>query len=50
LPILALSLILTVLVMRGRWRDRVTLEKMCGANLVVNLGTTAAHILAFLCS
>jgi 1,4-dihydroxy-2-naphthoate octaprenyltransferase len=47
LPILALSLILAVLVMRGRWRDRATLEKLCGANLVVNLGTTAAYIAAF---
>ena len=47
LPILALSLILVALVMRGRWRDRATLEKLCGANLVVNLGTTAAYILAF---
>jgi 1,4-dihydroxy-2-naphthoate octaprenyltransferase len=47
LPILALSLILVVLVMRGRWRDRATLEKLCGANLVVNLGTTAAYIFAF---
>jgi 1,4-dihydroxy-2-naphthoate octaprenyltransferase len=48
LPIVALSLILVVMVMRGRWRDRGTLEKLCGANLVVNLGTTAAYILAFL--
>jgi 1,4-dihydroxy-2-naphthoate octaprenyltransferase len=47
LPILALSLILVMLVMRGCWRDRATLEKLCGANLVVNLGTTAAYILAF---
>jgi 1,4-dihydroxy-2-naphthoate octaprenyltransferase len=47
LPIVALSLILVVMVMRGRWRDRATLEKLCGANLVVNLGTTAAYILAF---
>jgi 1,4-dihydroxy-2-naphthoate octaprenyltransferase len=47
LPILALSLTLVVLVMRGRWRDRRTLEKLCGANLGVNLGTTAAYILAF---
>jgi 1,4-dihydroxy-2-naphthoate octaprenyltransferase len=48
LPILVLSLILVVLVMRGRWRDRATLEKLCGANLVVNLGTTAAYVIAFL--
>ena len=47
LPVLALSLVLVVLVMRGRWRDRVTLERLCGANLVVNLGTTAAYVLAF---
>jgi len=47
LPILALSLILVVLVMGGRWRDRATLEKLCAANLVVNLGTTAAYIFAF---
>lgn len=48
LPILALSLILVVLVMHGRWRDRATLERLCGANLVVNLGTTAAYILALM--
>ena len=47
LPILVISLILVVLVLRGRWRDRATLEKLCAANLVVNLGTTAAYILAF---
>lgn len=47
LPILILSLILVVLVMRGRWRDRATLERLCAANLAVNLGTTAAYILAF---
>ena len=47
LPILALSLILVMLVVRKRWRDRATLEKLCAANLVVNLGTTAAYILAF---
>jgi len=47
LPVLALSLILVVLVMRGRWRERATLEKLCAATLVVNLGTTAAYILAF---
>jgi len=47
-PVLALSLALVVMVLRGRWRDRGTLEKLCGANLLVNLGTTAASILALL--
>jgi len=48
LPVLSLSLILVVLVVRERWRDRQALEKLCGANILVNLGTTAAYILALL--
>jgi len=47
LPVLAVSMALVVLVLRGRWRSRATLEKLCAANLLVNLGTTAAYILAF---
>ena len=47
LPIFTLSLILVLLVIGGLWRNRVTLERLCGANLVVNLGTTAAYILGF---
>jgi len=47
LPILVLSVALAVLVVRGGWQDRATLEKLCGANLVVNLGTTAIYIVAF---
>lgn len=46
LPIFVLSLILVVLMLVGRWRHRGTLERLCAANLVVNLGTTAAYILA----
>jgi 1,4-dihydroxy-2-naphthoate octaprenyltransferase len=46
-PVLALSLSLLILMLRERWRDRETLERLCGANLLVNLGTTAAYILAF---
>jgi 1,4-dihydroxy-2-naphthoate octaprenyltransferase len=47
LPVWVLSLVLVVLVLRGRWKDRAVLENLCAANLVVNLGTTAAYILAF---
>jgi 1,4-dihydroxy-2-naphthoate octaprenyltransferase len=47
LPILALSLILVGQVMRRRWQNRAVLERLCGANLAVNLGTTAAYVLAF---
>jgi 1,4-dihydroxy-2-naphthoate octaprenyltransferase len=46
LPAAVLSAVLVVAVLRGRWRDRATLETLCGANLLVNLGTTAAYILA----
>jgi 1,4-dihydroxy-2-naphthoate octaprenyltransferase len=46
-PVLALSLALTVLVVRGRWQDREMLEKLCGLNIAVNLGTTAMYIFAF---
>jgi 1,4-dihydroxy-2-naphthoate octaprenyltransferase len=47
-PVLALSLVLTALVVRGSWRNRATLEMLCGLNIAVNLGTTAAYIFAFL--
>ena len=47
LPVLSVSLILVVMVLRERWRDHATLEKLCGANILVNLGTTAAYVLAY---
>jgi 1,4-dihydroxy-2-naphthoate octaprenyltransferase len=47
LPILALSAVLVVLMVRGRWRDRGTLEWLCALNLAVNLGTTGVYIAAF---
>jgi len=47
LPILLLSLVLVVLMIGGRWRERQVLERLCATNLVVNLGTTAVYILAF---
>jgi 1,4-dihydroxy-2-naphthoate octaprenyltransferase len=47
LPVLLLSLILVLQMLRGRWRERDVLEILCGANLLVNLGTTLAYILAF---
>jgi 1,4-dihydroxy-2-naphthoate octaprenyltransferase len=47
LPILALSIVLVVLIVRGRWRDRGTLEWLCALTLAVNLGTTGVYIVAF---
>jgi 1,4-dihydroxy-2-naphthoate octaprenyltransferase len=46
-PVLVVSLALTALVLRGSWRDRGTLEVLCGLTIAVNLGTTAAYIFAF---
>jgi 1,4-dihydroxy-2-naphthoate octaprenyltransferase len=48
LPVLVVSAVLVVLVMRERWRTRATLGKLCAANLLVNLGTTATYIIAFM--
>jgi 1,4-dihydroxy-2-naphthoate octaprenyltransferase len=48
LPVLLLSMIVVVLVLAGRWRNRDTLDKLCAANLLVNLGTTAVYILVFM--
>lgn len=48
LPVGAVALALAVSVIKGYWNDRNTLEKMCGVNILVNLGTTAAYILAFI--
>jgi 1,4-dihydroxy-2-naphthoate octaprenyltransferase len=47
-PVLALSMVIVALALAGNWRNRATLEKLCGANLVVNLATTLAYLLAFL--
>ncbi len=47
LPVWAISALLLVRVLAGDWRDRAALERLCAANLLVNLGTTAALILAF---
>jgi 1,4-dihydroxy-2-naphthoate octaprenyltransferase len=46
-PIFGVSLVLVVLMLRGFWRERATLEKLCAANLIVNLSTTTVYILAF---
>jgi 1,4-dihydroxy-2-naphthoate octaprenyltransferase len=48
LPVLVISVMLVILVMRGRWKTWATLSKLCAANLLVNLGTTATYIIAFM--
>jgi len=46
-PVMVVSGILIFAVIKGNWQQRETLEKLCGMNILVNLGTTASYILAF---
>ncbi|MGD8546262.1 MAG: prenyltransferase, partial [Candidatus Bathyarchaeota archaeon] len=46
-PLMLLSLALIISMMRGYWRNTTTLEKLCAASLIMNLGTTAVYILTF---
>jgi 1,4-dihydroxy-2-naphthoate octaprenyltransferase len=46
LPTMLLSLALASLLKRGKWKDPLGLERLCALTLIVNLGTTAAYILA----
>jgi 1,4-dihydroxy-2-naphthoate polyprenyltransferase len=47
-PIMALSAVLAVFMLRGKYRDRSTLERLCGLTIAVNLGTTACYLFAYL--
>ncbi|MBU0573262.1 MAG: prenyltransferase [Candidatus Margulisbacteria bacterium] len=44
LPVFIVSLFLTALVLMSFWEDDEDLEKICGANVLVSLGTTAVFI------
>jgi 1,4-dihydroxy-2-naphthoate polyprenyltransferase len=48
LPIMALSAGLSLMMARGKYENPLLLELLCGLTLAVNLGTTAAYMLAFL--
>jgi len=48
MPVFFVSIILVLMVLARKWQNRVILERLCGMNILVNLGTTAAYILAFL--
>jgi 1,4-dihydroxy-2-naphthoate octaprenyltransferase len=47
-PVAFATVVLVVSVINGHWEKRNTLEKLCGANILVNLGITASYIIAFL--
>ena len=46
--VFGLSLTLNIAMMRGRWQDPGTLVKLCAGTYLVNLGTTATYLLAFI--
>jgi 1,4-dihydroxy-2-naphthoate octaprenyltransferase len=48
LPILAISLFIVVMMLRGKYEDRKILEVSCGLNIAVNLGTSLAFLLAYI--
>lgn len=47
-PTVSVSLVAAVLVLRGWWHRQVALGRLCAATLVVNIGTTASYLFAFL--
>ena len=48
LPFLIISLFIVFMMLRGKYENRKILEILCGLNIVVNLGTSLALILAYI--
>lgn len=48
LPVMILSVILVAMVLQKKYENRITLEILCGLNIVVNIGTTLSYLLAYL--
>jgi 1,4-dihydroxy-2-naphthoate octaprenyltransferase len=48
LPVLAISLFIVWMMLLDKHKDEVFLEKLCALNIVVNLGTSSAYVLAYL--
>jgi len=48
LPVLILSLFIVLMMLHGKYEDKTTLEKLCGLNIAVNLGTSLTYILAYI--
>ena len=47
-PVILISAYLVVMIMSKKYEDGRVLERLCGINIAVNLGITAAYILAYL--
>lgn len=48
IPVLIISLWIIFMMFRNKHEDKNVLEKLCALNIVVNLGTTLAYILAYI--
>ncbi len=48
IPVILVSAYLVVMIMRKKYEDGRILERLCGINIAINLGITAAYILAYL--
>lgn len=48
LPVLLLSIILFIAMIKGKWRNRIHLEWLCGGTLMVNGGICVAYIASFI--
>lgn len=48
LPVCFISLYIVFMMLRRQYEDKKILEKLCGLNISVNLGTSLAYILAYI--
>lgn len=48
IPVVILSLFIIIMMLKEKYEDMKTLEILAGLNILVNLGTTASYILAFI--
>jgi 1,4-dihydroxy-2-naphthoate octaprenyltransferase len=48
LPVMALSAVIILMVMKKRYENKKTLEVLCGLNIAINIGTTLSYIVAYI--
>jgi 1,4-dihydroxy-2-naphthoate octaprenyltransferase len=48
LPVMVLSAALILMVMKKRYKNKKTLEVLCGLNIAINIGTTLSYIVAYI--
>jgi 1,4-dihydroxy-2-naphthoate octaprenyltransferase len=48
IPVLIISLFIVAMMLRGKYEDKKMLEKLCGLNIAVNLGTSLVYILVYI--